>query len=290
MSDVHLGCKHSRAEEFLVFLRRFHPESIYLVGDFIDGWRINAGWHWSQTCDDIITHLMTLANGGTRIHYVSGNHDSFLRNQAFQSGCLASFPQLEIGNEFFFETLGGWRFLVTHGDQFDCVEENAQWLSKGTTTLYDACLGLNRLWHKALLPKDDNPYGGCSVLKDRIKRWIRFVSGFENKLLEHARRNACDGAICGHIHTPDIVSGDQMWYLNTGDWVENCTGLIERYNGQIQLVQRYNEDMFLQLPAKEEASQTAEATDHIKTHGLEASLEQPNQPVVASDSAHEYAA
>ncbi len=248
VSDVHLGCKHSRAEEFLAFLRGFQPDSLYLVGDFIDGWKVNAGWHWTQACDDVIAHLIDMANRGTRIYYVAGNHDAFLRNSAFQSGCLAAFPRLEVGDEFVMETLGGWRFLVTHGDRFDCVEENAQWLSKGSTLLYDACLSLNRWWHQTWLSHDRNPYGGCSVLKDRVKRWIRFVSGFENKIMEHAKQYGCDGVVCGHIHTPDIVSGDNTWYCNTGDWVENCTGLVERKNGQIQLIRRYDEDMFLQLP------------------------------------------
>ncbi|MEP1648079.1 MAG: UDP-2,3-diacylglucosamine diphosphatase, partial [Rhodopirellula bahusiensis] len=130
------------------------------------------------------------------------------------------------------------------------VENNAQWLSKGTTTIYDACLCLNRWYHKTWQHRDRNPHGVCSVLKDRVKRWIRFVSGFESKILNHARQNDCDGVICGHIHTPDIVKGNAMWYCNTGDWVENCTGLVERHDGQLHLVRRYDEDLFLRLPAQ----------------------------------------
>ncbi|MCM2372130.1 UDP-2,3-diacylglucosamine diphosphatase [Aporhodopirellula aestuarii] len=262
VSDVHLGCKHSRAEEFLAFLRGFQPESIYLVGDFIDSWKINAGWHWTPACDDVIMHLIELAKNGTKVHYVSGNHDAFLRNPAFQSGCLTPVPRFEVANEFVMETVDGWRFLITHGDMFDCVETNAQWLSKGCSVFYDACLSFNRWWHNAWMAQDRNPYGGCAVLKDRIKRWIRFVSGFETKIMMHARQSDCDGVICGHIHTPDIVSGDAMWYCNTGDWVENCTGLIERHDGQMQLVRRYDDDLFLRLPRRR--STRPETVDSVR--------------------------
>ncbi|MCC9643272.1 UDP-2,3-diacylglucosamine diphosphatase [Rhodopirellula sp. JC740] len=250
VSDVHLGSKHSRTEEFLTFLRQFHPESLYLVGDFIDGWKINTGWHWSSACDDVIAHLIELAQRGTKIHYVAGNHDSFLRNPAFRAGCMATLPRFEVANEFVMETVAGWRFLITHGDMFDCVEANAQWLSKGSTFFYDACLSMNRWYHRTWLRREQNPHGVCSHLKDRVKRWIRFVSDFENKILHHAKVSDCDGVICGHIHTPDIVSGKSMWYCNTGDWVENCTDLVERHDGQLHLVRTYDEDLFLQLPAQ----------------------------------------
>ncbi|WP_443217317.1 UDP-2,3-diacylglucosamine diphosphatase [Rhodopirellula sp. P2] len=140
--------------------------------------------------------------------------------------------------------------MITHGDLFDCVELNAQWLSKGSTALYDVCLSLNRWYHKTWQHRDCNPHGLCAVLKDRVKRWIRFVSGFENRIRNHAREQDCDGVICGHIHTPDIVTGDSMWYCNTGDWIENCTGLVERHDGQLHLVRRYDEDLFLRLPSQ----------------------------------------
>ncbi|MFG0265089.1 MAG: UDP-2,3-diacylglucosamine diphosphatase [Rhodopirellula sp. JB055] len=252
MSDVHLGSKHSRAEEFLAFLQEFQPDSLYLVGDFIDGWKINTGWHWSTACDEIIAHLIRVSQQGTKIHYVSGNHDAFLRNPVFQAGCRATLPRFEVANEFVLETAAGWKFLITHGDLFDCVENNAQWLSKGMTVAYDACLSLNRWYHRIWQHRERNPHGVCAVLKDRVKRWIRFVSGFENKILDHAKSKDCDGVICGHIHTPDIVQGDAMWYCNTGDWVENCTGLIERHDGQLHLLRRYDDDLFLRLPAQRE--------------------------------------
>ncbi|QDT02225.1 UDP-2,3-diacylglucosamine hydrolase [Rubripirellula lacrimiformis] len=251
VSDVHLGCKHSQSKEFLNFLQGFAPENIYLVGDFIDGWKINTGWHWTQDCDNVISHLIELTRRGTKVFYVPGNHDAFLRSSVLRSALPDEFSRVEVANEFVFETLAGWRFLVTHGDLFDCVEMQAQWLSKGTSALYDACLSLNWWLHRYTFAESCNPYGVCAVLKDRVKRSIRFISNFESKILDHARLRDCDGIVCGHIHTPDIVTTDSMWYCNTGDWVENCTGLVECHDGQIQLVRRYDEDIILDLPARQ---------------------------------------
>ncbi len=250
VSDVHLGCKHSQARAFLDFLQGFAPESLYLVGDFIDGWKINTGWHWSEDCDEVISHLIELTRRGTKVFYVPGNHDSFLRNPSFRFAFPTDVPNFEVANEFIFQTLDGWRFLVTHGDLFDVVETKAQWASKGTSAMYDAALSMNWWLHRFTMTESANPYGVCALLKDRVKRCIRFISNFETKILEHARQQSCDGVVCGHIHTPDIIADHSMWYCNTGDWVENCTGLVECHDGQIQLVRRYEEDILLDLPRR----------------------------------------
>lgn len=247
VSDVHLGCKHARASRFLDFLRQYTPDSLYLVGDFIDTWKINSGWHWSSDCDEVISHLIRLARQGTKIHYVSGNHDAFLRHPAVALAMPHNLPSFQIASEFVFETLSGHRLLVTHGDLFDYFETRAQWVSRASSWFYDSCLSLNWWFHRFLLEQHQNPYGVCSTLKNRVKRGVRFVSHFESRIMGHAQRRACDGVVCGHIHTPAIVEGESAWYFNTGDWVENCTGLIERHNGQMCLVQTYGEDVVLDL-------------------------------------------
>lgn len=247
VSDVHLGCKYSRSEEFLSFLQRYRPESLYLVGDFFDGWKINSGWHWTDVCDRIVEHLFELTECGTRVFYTPGNHDSFLRRSTFQSLMPAGFPSVKIADEFVYETLHGWRFLVTHGDLFDFFETRAQWLSKGSSWFYDSCLGLNRWIQQRFLAADRNPYGACAVLKGRVKRGVRFISRYEAKIIRHAIASDCDGVICGHIHTPVLKNSQHGVYCNTGDWVENCTGLVEHHDGQLQLVSRYDEPQTLTL-------------------------------------------
>ena len=262
VSDVHLGCKHSQSREFLTFLRGFRPETVYLVGDFIDSWKINSGWHWSEDCDQIVQHLVDLARAGTDVRYVPGNHDSFLRAPTFRSMIPSGFPEIEIANEFVFETQNGWRLLVTHGDLFDVFERRIQWISKGGSLVYDACLSLNRLVHRLILNEQRNPYGACAVIKKRVKKGVKFLSKFEDKLTAHARSKNCDGVICGHIHAPAIIHvSDSMLYFNTGDWVENCTALVEHHDGTIELMSRYAPHKRIELPARTSISRSDSSDD-----------------------------
>ncbi|MCG8653449.1 MAG: UDP-2,3-diacylglucosamine diphosphatase, partial [Pirellulales bacterium] len=216
---------------------------------------------------------------------VPGNHDSFLRNPAFHAMLPAGLGNCEVADEVIFETLSGHRLLVTHGDHFDFFETRAQWVSKGTTGLYDACLGLNRWFQRRLLGANRNPHGVCAVLKDRVKRGVKFISQYETRILQHARSRSCEGVICGHIHTPDIVLSDSMMYFNTGDWVENCTGLVEHHDGTLQLTALYRPNREVQLP-----SRRREPT--LPTPELESNLDPfPEEPaVVAEGSLKEVAA
>ncbi|MEM9645127.1 MAG: UDP-2,3-diacylglucosamine diphosphatase [Planctomycetota bacterium] len=247
ISDVHLGCKHAQTEAFLSFLRSYRPKQIYLVGDFIDGWKCNRGWHWTDECDQILDHLAKLIREGTEVFYVPGNHDSFLRNSSYQSWLPEAFANVRIADEFVYETVGGWRFLVTHGDLFDWFETRAQWISKGTSWLYDAILSINR-WLTSQRGDDAaNPYAACAAIKHRVKSGVRFISRFEDAITRHAHSRRCEGVICGHIHTPDIVRDGSTLYCNTGDWVENCTGLVEQHDGTICLVSKYKPSQSLAL-------------------------------------------
>ncbi|MEM6981219.1 MAG: UDP-2,3-diacylglucosamine diphosphatase [Planctomycetota bacterium] len=252
ISDVHLGCKHSQAAECLRFLRSYTPQTLYIVGDFIDGWKCNKGWQWSTECDEIVALIESWIGGGVRVFYVPGNHDSFLRQQRYRRLLPEMMRSVQIADEFIFESAHGWRFLVTHGDRFDFFETKIQWVSKGTSSLYDAILSLNwwYCWYRralfgqaksfaasssSSLSVTTNPYAVCATLKDRVKRGVRFISRFESSISRHALLRGCEGVICGHIHTPDIQRDGQSIYLNTGDWVENCTGLVEHLDGAIHL-------------------------------------------------------
>jgi UDP-2,3-diacylglucosamine pyrophosphatase LpxH len=262
VSDVHLGCKHARTEEFLQFLEGYRPDTLYLVGDFLDAWKVNTGWHWTDWCDQVVDHLVKLVDQGTRVLYTPGNHDSFLR-QSMTSNILPSgFPDVQVADEFVFETLNGWRFLVTHGDLFDSVERRAQWISKGSSFVYDRCLSLNRWVQRRFLGDHRNPYGACAVVKGRVKRGVKFISRYEHKIMRHAIAKHCDGVICGHIHTPVLKKSDRVLYCNTGDWVENCTGLIEHHDGGLQLVSRYGKQDTLELPPRDPQWRSG-ATDHL---------------------------
>lgn len=245
VSDVHLGATHAQPEAFLDYLTGIQPETLYIVGDFIDGWKIRSGIRWHPACSQILARLAELIDTGTCIFYTPGNHDAFLRTDSFISSLDGRFAGVQIADEFLFESVSGQRFLVTHGDHFDSVETGAQWLSKFSSSIYDPLLALNRILSRLKGKSNSSPYAFCAKVKKKVKQGVRFLSGFEDRLLDHARSQDCTGVICGHIHTPAILKRDGMTYCNTGDWVENCTGLVEYHDGHLSLDYYYPADAAL---------------------------------------------
>ena len=228
VSDVHLGSKHSQADEFLEVLHRYEPRHLYIVGDFIDGWKLKRRWRWRPTYDRIIQRLMALKRSGTQLYYAPGNHDNFLR------GYLADYGVVEITDRFVHVAADGRRYLITHGDQFDKIEQSMQWLSVIGTYAYDVLLSTN-YWLNWARGKKHNRYAFCGVIKRNIKGLVKHISDFESQLMEAAASEHCFGIICGHIHWPRIMQLDNLAYLNTGDWVENCTALVEYDDGAFEL-------------------------------------------------------
>ncbi|MEM1303725.1 MAG: UDP-2,3-diacylglucosamine diphosphatase [Planctomycetota bacterium] len=231
VSDVHLGCRHSQAGPFLELIERFEPRYLYVVGDFIDGWKLKRRWRWLPVYDRILQRLMELRRTGTRLFYTPGNHDAFLRN------FLTNFGVVEVRDRFVHSAADGRRFLVTHGDQFDRVEQNNQWLSLVASYGYDVLLSANALLNR-LRGKGHDPYAFCGMVKRHVKRLVQHVSEFEQLLIENAHEEQCDGIVCGHIHAPRIVQVGDLAYCNTGDWVENCSALVEYDDGSFELVRR----------------------------------------------------
>lgn len=231
VSDIHLGCRHAQAEPFLELLERFEPQQLYLVGDFIDGWKLRNRWRWLPVYDGILRRLMDMKRRGTKLYYTPGNHDEFMR------GFLSNFGVIDVKDQFVHHAADGRRFLVMHGDQFDSIEQNCQWLSWIASYGYDLLLSANWLVNR-LRGKKVDPYAFCGVVKSRVKRLVRHVSEFETKLIETAQQESCDGIICGHIHVPRIMKFDDLAYCNTGDWVENCSALVEYEDGDFSLIRR----------------------------------------------------
>lgn len=229
VSDVHLGCRHAQAEAFLDFISQYEPDYLYLVGDFIDGWKLRKRWRWEESYSQILHRLCELSRDGTIIRYAAGNHDDFLR------GFLQHFGVFELADEFVHVAADNRRFLVIHGDRFDAVESKAKWLSVCSSFLYDTLLSLNWAINR-LRGKRSAPYAFCGQIKRQIKGLVKFFSNFEHSLAAAADEQHCHGVICGHIHAPKIKQIEQLAYCNTGDWVENCTALVEYDDGAIELV------------------------------------------------------
>ncbi|MBS0265949.1 MAG: UDP-2,3-diacylglucosamine diphosphatase [Planctomycetes bacterium] len=234
VSDIHLGCRFSQAEHFLTFLKSVRPEQIYVLGDFLDGWKLKSRWHWTPVYTEIIDRLFELAEGGTELYYTPGNHDEFLRIPEIQRMLEKCQLPFRVQEEFVYETQGGQRFVMLHGDRFDIVEQNFQWVSVLMTYLYAPLLLLNS-WLSRKTRRNGSRYAMCAFLKNQAKSAVRFFSHFEDKLRRYSELHHCDGIICGHIHTPGVKKSAGRTLINTGDWVENCTALVERQNGELVL-------------------------------------------------------
>lgn len=261
VSDVHLGCMHSRADEFLAFLNSHEPESLYLVGDLIDGWKLRKKWRWPQSYNAILDRVEALSAQGTEVFYTPGNHDKFLRDFGKRFGFVT------LSDEFVHMTADGRRFLIIHGDQFDKFETGAQWLSVLGSFAYDVLLTANSLFNRLWKRPGQAKFALSSAVKSQVKHLMRFISDYEQKLASHARKRLCEGIICGHIHAPNILDIDGINYCNTGDWVEHCSALIEYSDGELEIV-FFNQEL---APAQKRTLPTPSAVkspvsqDYVKT-------------------------
>ena len=234
ISDQHLGFKFSRAEACLKFLSPYQPSKLYLVGDFLDGWRLQNRWYWPSVYDQLIDHILRLIDHGTEVFYTPGNHDDFLRN------AHPSIAGVEIADEFFHQLADGRRLLVTHGDLFDSVEKKYHRLSRFGSSIYDNITQVNFLTNKLISRAGFKEINYCFAVKRWSKQIVGAVGGFETVLTEYAHKQNCQGVICGHIHRPTLKqnASNAFIYCNTGDWVENQSAVIESLQGELTLVNR----------------------------------------------------
>ncbi len=231
ISDVHLGTRGCKAYFLLDFLRSTHCDTLYLVGDIVDGWRLKKSWYWHQSHNDVVQKILRKARKGTRVIYIPGNHDEALRDYT-----ALQFGGIEVMAEAIHQTADGRRLLVLHGDQFDGVMRYARWLAFLGDTAYTMALALNTWFNHARL-KLGKPYWSLSAyLKHRVKNAVAYVSEFEETVAAEARRRRVDGVVCGHIHHPEIREIDGILYCNDGDWVESCSALVEHADGRLEIL------------------------------------------------------
>lgn len=231
LSDIHLGSPGCQALYLLEFLRVHRAETLYLVGDIIDGWQLRKGWYWPQSHNDVVQKLLRMARKGTRVIYIPGNHDELSRQ--FIGLC---FGGIEIAEDAIHITADGKRLLITHGDLFDGVMHHARWLAHLGSWIYEWLLKFNR-WLNAVRQRFGLPYWSMSqYLKHKAKRATSFISDFEHVMTAEARRRGCDGVVCGHIHKAEIRTIDGALYCNDGDWVESLSALVETQEGELRLV------------------------------------------------------
>ncbi len=246
ISDLHLGTRGCQAEALLAFLKTVEAEQIYLVGDIVDGWRLRQTWHWPQLHNDVVQKLLRKARKGTRVVFIPGNHDEFMRDYVG-----SNFGGVEIQEEAIHTTADGKRMLILHGDKFDTVVRNVKWLALLGDWAYDFAIFLNRYISK-VRRLFGLPYWSFSAYaKQKVKRAVNFISAFEDAVVAEAKRVEVDAVLCGHIHQPTIRNMRGIEYLNTGDWVESCSAILEHMDGRLELVQWTSHADIALIPAIE---------------------------------------
>jgi UDP-2,3-diacylglucosamine pyrophosphatase LpxH len=218
ISDVHLGSRGCNAKELLGLLKKQKDlDKLFIVGDFIDGWLLKSRFYWKPEFTLIIRKILSLAKNGTEVIYVVGNHDDFLRDFL----PLNLHPNIEVVNEYVWED-----YLITHGDLYDGVIK-LKWLGVLGSWGYELAIYIDRTLKAFGYRKSFSKY-----LKDRVKGAIKFVTDFENQLAFQAYNRGLKGVICGHIHTPNRkiieVQGEEIEYLNCGDWIENNSYIVNK--------------------------------------------------------------
>ncbi len=231
ISDIHLGTRGCKAEFLVDFLRSFEAETLYLVGDIIDGWSLKKGWYWPDTHNEVIRRILKMVHRGTRVVFVIGNHDEVLRDYAG-----FTFGGVSLALEAAHETADGRKLLVTHGDSFDGIVLYARWLAFLGDQAYAFLLKANVVVN-AVRKRLGMPYWSLSsYLKRRVKNAVQFVCNFEDALAHEATTRGFDGVVCGHIHCAEIRPIGRITYFNDGDWVESCTALVEDAHGVISII------------------------------------------------------
>lgn len=231
LSDVHLGSRYSRADKATELLAKYKPEKLFLVGDIVDGWKLQRDFYWRDEFDAFVRLLIKLMDQGTTIYYIAGNHDDFLRHfLPLHIGCL------HFGNEFIHETKEGQKLLVIHGDNFDVLTKHWVLINKMGDMAYSTALWVNS-WFNWFFTKMGMEYWSLSAyLKHNIKQAVNYINNFEEIVAKYTKKHNCNGVVCGHIHTPVIKDINGVTYYNCGDWVESLTALVEDHDGNISLI------------------------------------------------------
>ncbi|MGB0713504.1 MAG: UDP-2,3-diacylglucosamine diphosphatase [Gammaproteobacteria bacterium] len=252
ISDTHLGLKEARTEFLLDFLTHLECDTLYLAGDIIDLWKMRTGLYWPQINNEIVRTIMRMARQGTRVVYVPGNHDEIFRDYVEMF-----FGGIEVQQEAIHETADGRRFLVIHGDEFDCVVMHNKWLAYVGSEAYDFLLWVNRWFNLARRKLGLRYWSLSAFLKNKVKEAVQYIGNYEEAVVRKAREDGMDGVICGHIHHAALSDFDGITYVNCGDWVESCTAVAEDEEGRLRIIHWADESfMLLADPAHDEAPRT----------------------------------
>lgn len=231
ISDVHLGMRSICLRQLLDFLSKHQADTLYLVGDIVDGWKLQKTWRWPPEYNELAQAILDMAASGTKVVYLPGNHDEFLREYLG-----TYFGEIELVDRTIHTSATGKTYLVIHGDQFDMVVAQFPRLSQFGHWAYDLALKVNPPinWIRRRLGLS---YWSLSAwAKQKVKNSSAIKVRFVEALVREARETGVDGVICGHIHYAAMHDEMGIEYLNSGDWVESCTAIAEGFDGAFELI------------------------------------------------------
>ena len=243
ISDVHLGTKSAQADRLLALLRCCEADTIYLVGDIVDGWALQSSWYWPQSHNDVVQKFLRQVRKGTRIIYIPGNHDEFLRGYYG-----THFGGIEVVEQAIHVAADGRKYLVAHGDHFDLVVTQARWLALLGDKAYDLALTLNRLLNDIRRWLGLGYWSLSQWAKLKVKNAVSYIGEYERALAADAKKHDAQGIICGHIHHAAIHDDFGIRYVNCGDWVESCTAIAEHQDGRLEIIQWLFENPEVDIP------------------------------------------
>lgn len=231
ISDIHLGHKDCKANYLLDFLERIECQTLYLVGDIIDIWSLTRSFYWPSEHNQVIRAIMKIARDGTRVIYIPGNHDRLFREYAGEK-----FGNIEVHLQYLHTTATGKNLLVMHGDELDDVMRLSRFHRLIGDRAYDLLLFMSRLSYKLRQKFGYTYWSLAGYIKSRLSNAAQAIHCYETAAMEWAASQSADGIICGHIHHPELRIENGLLYCNDGDWIENCTALVETRNGHLAIL------------------------------------------------------
>ncbi len=238
VSDVHLGTFGCQAKELLQYLNSIDPEILILNGDIVDIWQFSKHY-WPASHMMVVNHIIDLISKGTKVYYITGNHDEMMRK--FVGFNISNFSIL---NKLVL-TIDKKKVWIFHGDVFDVTMKHSKWLAKLGAIGYDTLILINHAFNWFRQKAGKEKYSFSQKVKDSVKSAVKFVNDFETTAAEIAIDKGYQYVICGHIHQPVIkkveTAKGNITYLNSGDWIENLTAL--EYNDGAWEIYKYTEDL-----------------------------------------------
>lgn len=232
ISDVHLGTRACQADRLLDFLREHPSEHLYLIGDIVDFWSMSRGIYWTSAQNTVVQKILRRARHGGQVMLIPGNHDEALRAH---DGL--DFGGIRVQNEHIHVTADGKRLLLVHGDEFDQVTRYHRWVAVLGDMAYNLLVRINisLSWFRRRLGLTGY-WSLAGYAKRKVKTAINFIFNFEDSVVRAVKERQLDGVVCGHIHWAALRQVDEVLYINCGDWVDSCTGIVEHLDGRLELI------------------------------------------------------